>query len=519
VLACSCTPLDDAPLFGDKEDNSAGNGNGPWDDKRECGNDRIDPGEQCDGDDFAGQDCQDFGFGSSIGLRCGAECLFDTTGCAAACGNGSLEPGEPCDGDALSGADCSSFGFSRADGLQCFVCDFLTTTCIATCGDGVREPTEACDGEDMGDIDCLDFGFDQPGVIRCKDNCQDFDRSDCGTGCGNGEIDSGETCDGKNFNGKDCTDVGYSDPKGALCTHCELSFAGCSSSCGDGNREPGETCDDGNLESLDGCADDCSLEGETCATAIPLSVGFGLSEHDGTTFGGGSHASSSCGLGTAAKDRIYELTPIADGYLTVFLDRDHTDFESVLYMRESCGGSAGSTQCVDSSVAGKGGGEVLSLSVSAGVPLYFYVDGRTGNDVGEYRLSTYLADADDCSDPAYLPIYPGGDIWVSGNTSTASNDLQGSCGGIGRDLVYLVEAMDAGDLEIDLASDSTLFDSVAYARSQCADDTSELVCDNEAGNGGELLLLPGLSAGAELFVVVDGKKNVGGAYWLKLGLD
>jgi hypothetical protein len=45
-----------------------------------CGNGRLDPGEQCDGENLFGRDCKTLGFVSGT-LRCDANCIFDNRDC------------------------------------------------------------------------------------------------------------------------------------------------------------------------------------------------------------------------------------------------------------------------------------------------------------------------------------------------------------------------------------------------------------------------------------------------------
>jgi hypothetical protein len=45
-----------------------------------CGNGRLDPGEQCDGTDLFGRDCATLGFTGGT-LACRPDCLFDTRHC------------------------------------------------------------------------------------------------------------------------------------------------------------------------------------------------------------------------------------------------------------------------------------------------------------------------------------------------------------------------------------------------------------------------------------------------------
>lgn len=66
-----------------------------------CGNDAVDEGEDCDGDDLNGADCIGEGFDGGV-LACDA-CAFDTTACVnMSCGNDTIEGKEICDGTDLS---------------------------------------------------------------------------------------------------------------------------------------------------------------------------------------------------------------------------------------------------------------------------------------------------------------------------------------------------------------------------------------------------------------------------------
>lgn len=84
-----------------------------------CGDGVLDPGEQCDGNDLAGQQCADLGFMYGV-LRCDpAICALDATECfSQICPNGVAEPGEECDGADLGGQTCQSLGFN-AGTLSC----------------------------------------------------------------------------------------------------------------------------------------------------------------------------------------------------------------------------------------------------------------------------------------------------------------------------------------------------------------------------------------------------------------
>ncbi|MCA9298671.1 MAG: hypothetical protein KDA28_06370, partial [Phycisphaerales bacterium] len=72
-----------------------------------CGNDMVDPGEECDGTDLDSQDCMSQGFDAGR-LACANDCTFDVSGCmdVPGCGNDAIDGMETCDGTDLGGEDC-----------------------------------------------------------------------------------------------------------------------------------------------------------------------------------------------------------------------------------------------------------------------------------------------------------------------------------------------------------------------------------------------------------------------------
>jgi hypothetical protein len=99
---------------------------------------------------------------------------------STSCGDGVLDLGEECDGSDLDGLDCEALGFLSGQ-LSCSVgCSLDTSGCLdATCGDGMIDDREECDGADLGGVDCvaLGFGAGKPG---CTNDCK-LDASVCPT--------------------------------------------------------------------------------------------------------------------------------------------------------------------------------------------------------------------------------------------------------------------------------------------------------------------------------------------------
>jgi hypothetical protein len=158
------------------------------DNPQPCGNGAIEPIEDCDGDDLAGQDCVGLGFTEGT-LSCSSACFFDTSACITTLGcNDDDACGE--DDDCVC-SDCDEAAFCGP-----FNCDFdglcnpFTEGCACTdcyphpecadnpqCGNGTIEGTEACEGDDLGGQDCVALGF-TGGALACSDTCA-FDTSAC----------------------------------------------------------------------------------------------------------------------------------------------------------------------------------------------------------------------------------------------------------------------------------------------------------------------------------------------------
>jgi hypothetical protein len=100
-----------------------------------CNDGHVDPGEQCDGENLDGWTCE--GLGRDGGeLACSpASCTFDTEACeptGRGCGDGMLSPGEQCDGMDLQGFDCESLGLGDGTlGCDPVTCTFDTSMCGA----------------------------------------------------------------------------------------------------------------------------------------------------------------------------------------------------------------------------------------------------------------------------------------------------------------------------------------------------------------------------------------------------
>lgn len=206
-----------------------------------CGNNvaQLNIGEECDGQDLAGQNCLSLDPRFISGqLSCTDECSFDLSGCIepAPCGDGLIEPGEQCDdGNFISGDGCSQ----ECQVEPGFDCEGEPSACDSICGDGLTVGAEECDDADQDNNDgCLSTCVAQDGFACAGSPIVCFLPK-----CGDGVLDLGEACDDGNFLSGDGCDLRCRLEPGFVClgvpSLCLLP------SCGDGVLDIGEECDDG----------------------------------------------------------------------------------------------------------------------------------------------------------------------------------------------------------------------------------------------------------------------------------
>ena len=257
--------------------------------KDRCGDDFVDPGEECDGRNLDGKTCALLGYYRVEGvLSCTPQCQFDTSDCGVArCGDGSVQENhnEQCDGTELNGQSCLSLGYERGTLACTAACRFDISDCVGSgaCGDGIIQHPEECDGNQLNGQTCQSLGF-YVGTLVCGSNCQ-FDFTSCSGRCGDGLIDDQhqEECDTLNLGGRNCEGFGFYGGQLACSSTCRFDLGPCEAvgRCGDGIIQllHGEVCDGDELGGVTcisqgwhrgqlACMEDCQGYDETdCAIA------------------------------------------------------------------------------------------------------------------------------------------------------------------------------------------------------------------------------------------------------------
>ncbi len=179
--------------------------------------------------------------------------MFTFIGSGAFCGDNVINPGEQCDGN-LGGFDCSDFDDFTGGNLNCVNCMLDTSECTGgiagVCGDEVINTGEQCDG-DLDSFDCSDFDDFTGGNLNCV-NCM-LDTNECTGGpgdlCGNGILELDEDC--------------YSCPDDAGCSGSEICYI--SDGVGECNiydGTPAGSCNEDGICQLEESCDCSDCEGE-----------------------------------------------------------------------------------------------------------------------------------------------------------------------------------------------------------------------------------------------------------------
>ncbi len=230
-----------------------------------CGDDFLDPGEDCDGNQLPVRTCQELGYHVQDGaLRCTTGCTLDESVCSLRCGDGVLSPDhEQCEGTDLGGQTCLSLNMGAGQLACTSECRFDSSGCEdqAVCGDGtLTSPFEQCEGADLDGQTCQSLGW-HDGALTCTLDCA-FDLDPCRTfgRCGDGLIQDtyGELCEGTDLGGQTCSSLGYHGGTLLCGTDCRFDEAPCVAvgRCGDDTlqQEFAEVCDG------------TDLDGHTCGT-------------------------------------------------------------------------------------------------------------------------------------------------------------------------------------------------------------------------------------------------------------
>jgi len=300
--------------------------------------------------------------------------------------------------------------------------------------------------------------------------------------------------------------------------------------CGDGEQTGTEECDDSNTTGGDGCSAACVLEDATC----PIE-GDATGAVDGANLTGSTaaatdaHEPQSCGAADGAPDIAYELTMLEDGPVILSLDNAGTDFDTVMYVRETCLDPGSEIACNDDGP--KGLSSVLFFDAVKDIPYTIVIDGYADAS-GAYELSltvpvcgdTNVDMNEDCDDGNQTPgdgcendctvtpvcsYTPDDDLGTLASGSTTTHSVTLVAGGdtlpdltcsdvAGGDAMVQFEVTTAGTLTVDFTQDGDAQLGLFADDGTCA----EAVC-LDAGEGATEGQLTATVAPGVHFLILD----------------
>jgi hypothetical protein len=196
-----------------------------------------------------------------------------------------------------------------------------------------------------------------------------------------------------------------------------MTFALAAPVCGDGVRNPGEECDVG-ATSTDTCdATTCLFKPaavpslEACP-GFPVAIAAGEDKLIGQfdTYNAHDDYNGACNHNYGGRDHVFQITPAASG--TLYLDTGYDEvghaycnnptcwmgawdcpagcWNRVLYTRSTCANAATETACDHDRYLTKYVTADLSIPVTAGVPVFAFVDSLSDNEFGFCAGPYYL---------------------------------------------------------------------------------------------------------------------------------
>jgi hypothetical protein len=231
--------------------------------------------------------------------------------------------------------------------------------------------------------------------------------------------------------------------------------------------------------------------GDTCAGATVWAPGADLTAD---TFTMGDDATGSCG-GGGAPDAVYRLNLTSRSRVRASFTS--AEFPPVVYLQRTCGDQTSEVFCLDGRA-----GSPIDQTLAAGT-YYLVVDGADQNAFGAAAVHVQVDDmgALEASCRAAPLLRPGHQ--VTGTTVGSTDRFQATCAGgaASPDLIYRLQIRRRSTVRI--TSEQTDWDGAIYVRSDCTDQTSELACNDDAGDNRHSMLETELDPGT-YFVFVDG---------------
>jgi hypothetical protein len=240
-----------------------------------------------------------------------------------------------------------------------------------------------------------------------------------------------------------------------------------------------------------------AVAGESCGSAAPWDPATGT-VLPADTFAATDDLAGSCG-GSGSPDTVYRLDLRSRTRIRAsFAD---AEFPPVAYIRRTCADTTTEVVCMNPMAAG--GTVSVDQTLPAGT-YYFVVDGAGGPDAfGAANMNLQLDDlgALEAACRGAPLVRPG--TQITGSTATETDHFQATCAGgaMSPDRVYRLVLRRRSTVRI--SSEQTEWDGAIYLRSDCTDATTELGCNDDAGDNRHSMIETELEAGT-YYLFMDG---------------
>ena len=229
----------------------------------------------------------------------------------------------------------------------------------------------------------------------------------------------------------------------------------------------------------------------TCEQPFELALG---STARGDTSDGDAALVGSCVSGDAP-EHVYAFTLEQRSQVQIVLN---STFDGALYLQGACGQSRSELGCNDDAPTTSRS----ELNASLEVGTYFVVVDGFGGAAGTYDLAVSASPLQSVAELcAGATLLQSGQP-VAGSTTGAPDSFQATCAGQARsgDRVYAIDVAQRSRLRVRMQS---TFDGALHVRRECADPSSELLCNDDFRDTQHSLVTATVDPG-RYFVFADG---------------
>jgi hypothetical protein len=247
-------------------------------------------------------------------------------------------------------------------------------------------------------------------------------------------------------------------------------------------------------------------QGDSCQDAVPLTPGQVM---EGNTFPARDDVASPCGAATDGYDVVYRLDVQARSRVRLWFEDTDLQQNAVLYLTRGCAPNTPNANVACRAGATSEDG-ALEAVVERGT-YYVVVDSAAPREFGRFRLASRVEDLTALERACRAAPVLRNRQTVTGTTS-GDDRFHSSCAGSSRspENLYRLVIRRRSMVRLALSTTASNYDPSLYLRRDCLDATTEVSCNDDAGDVQHSLIETTLEPGTYT-VFVDGfsQRNAG----------